>query len=230
MSDLLPTNRSLGGLILCGGKSTRMGQSKAHLPFGDQTMLSRMVDHLESICQTLVIVAAEEQPLPPLPDFPEGKLEIARDRRPGRGPLEGLITGLAKLRSLHPEITHVYATSCDVPLLRRQWPLALLERIGDSQVAVPYDDQFHHPLAAVYRTDVLPALEQLSDHDELRPRRLFDVVRTVRVHVNELRSIDPELDTLKNLNTPDDYLAALRRQGLPLSEEIRQELGLPSRT
>ena len=228
-------SEALAGLILCGGKSTRMGRSKAHLPFGEQTMLARMVSILRDVCQPLIIVAAEGQELPELPDtLTESKesnsadddgspvgLKIARDQRPGRGPLEGLITGLKALRELHPDATHVYATSCDVPLLSPKWPLALMQRIGEASVAVPCDEKYHHPLAAVYRTSVLTALEQLSHQDELRPRRLFDVVDTVRVPVEQLRDIDRELNSLKNLNSPEDYIAALQQCDLAVPADMR---------
>ena len=69
---------------------------------------------------------------------------------------------------------------------------------------MPVDDAgFHHPLAAVYRTDVLPAIRSLLDADQLRPRMLFDEVATCRVPVEQLRDVDPALDTLMNLNHPN---------------------------
>src|SRR5438034_650269 len=70
-----------------------------------------------------------------------------------------------------------------------------------------------NPLAAVYRTTVLPHVQELLAADQLRPAFLFDRVQTVRVPVEELRSADPQLATLRNLNRPEDYLSALREAG-----------------
>jgi molybdopterin-guanine dinucleotide biosynthesis protein A len=85
--------------------------------------------------------------------------------------------------------------------------------LGDADVAVPRDGEFHHPLAAVYRASVLPEIQRLLSEDRLRPRFLFDVVRTREVPVDELRAADPALSTLRNLNAEKDYRAALAEAG-----------------
>jgi molybdopterin-guanine dinucleotide biosynthesis protein A len=75
-------------------------------------------------------------------------------------------------------------------------------------------DGFPHPLSAVYRRDVLPHVESLLEKDRLRPVFLFDAVRTRRVRTEEMTAVDPRLSTLRNLNTREDYLAALAEAGL----------------
>src|SRR3954454_8053425 len=82
-----------GALILCGGKSSRMGYPKALLPFGPELMLQRVVRLLGEVVAPMVVVAAPDQVLPILP---RGVL-VARDERAGRGPLQGLLAGLAAL-------------------------------------------------------------------------------------------------------------------------------------
>src|SRR5690349_12235754 len=99
-----------GGIVLCGGKSTRMGTSKALLPFGPETMLQRVVRLLSEVVPTIVAVAAIDQELPALPPH----VLVTRDEREGRGPLEGLRAGL---KALPPQADRAYVTSCDVPLL-----------------------------------------------------------------------------------------------------------------
>src|SRR5579862_2707214 len=100
----------VGGIILCGGQSKRMGRPKAWLPFGPELMLQRVVRILAMAVQPLVVVAAPDQEVPPLPPG----LMLARDSKPGCGPLEGLSTGLAALGST---CDAAYMSSCDVPLL-----------------------------------------------------------------------------------------------------------------
>jgi molybdopterin-guanine dinucleotide biosynthesis protein A len=75
-------------------------------------------------------------------------------------------------------------------------------------------DGFPHPLSAVYRRTTLPQIESLLEQDRLRPVFLFDAVRTRRVRPEEMLSVDPDLLTLRNLNTREDYLAALVEAGL----------------
>ena len=77
-------------------------------------------------------------------------------------------------------------------------------------VAVPKVDGFHHPLAAVYRASVLPVVADLLAADRLRPVFLFDAVPTRIVGPDELADVDPAFQSLRNLNTPEDYEDALR--------------------
>jgi molybdopterin-guanine dinucleotide biosynthesis protein A len=196
-----------GGIVLCGGKSTRMGTPKATLPFGPETMLQRVIRLLGTVVNPIVAVAAREQVLPELP----AGVIITRDEREARGPLEGLRAGL---RALPESVEMAYVTSCDVPLLAPDFVTRMFELLGDHDIAVMEIDGFPHPLSAVYRRNTLPQVESLLAQDKLRPVFLFDAVRTRRVLPEEMVSADPELRTLRNLNTQEDYLEALREAGL----------------
>jgi molybdopterin-guanine dinucleotide biosynthesis protein A len=195
-----------GGIVLAGGKSTRMGTSKALLPFGPETMLQRVVRILAGVVSPIVVVAAPNQELPDLPH----DVIVTRDEREGRGPLEGLRTGLKALPS---PIDAAYVTSCDVPLLVAGFVNEMLTLARGYDVAVMEIDGFTHPLSAVYRRSTIPHIEDLLAHDRLRPVYLFERVKTRRVRPEEITS-DPDLHTLRNLNTRDDYMAALSAAGL----------------
>lgn len=191
-----------GGIVLCGGRSTRMGVPKATLPFGPETMLQRVVRLLGSVVTPIVAVAAREQLLPELPD----NVIVTRDEREQRGPLEGLRAGLTALPN---SVDMAYVTSCDVPLLVPGFVTRMIELMGDHDIAVMEIDGFAHPLSAVYRRNTLPHVESLLAQDKLRPVFLFDAVRTRRVQPAEMTPVDLQLYTLRNLNTPEDYQAAL---------------------
>lgn len=193
-----------GAIVLCGGKSSRMGQDKAKLPFGPELMLQRIVRLISQVVDpaSIAVVAAKGQELPDLPS----SVILTQDDRPGRGPLEGILAGMQAL----PPLDAVYATSCDVPLLVPRFVERMFELLGNSQIAVPFDGQFHHPLAAVYRPSVLSTVRNLLDSNQLRPRALFNCVDTALVPTDVLREVDPSLSTLMNLNHPEDYQAALK--------------------
>jgi molybdopterin-guanine dinucleotide biosynthesis protein A len=184
-----------------------MGVPKTTLPFGPETMLQRVVRLLGAVVAPIVAVAAREQTLPELPD----DIIITRDEREQRGPLEGLRAGL---KALPGSVDMAYVTSCDVPLLVPGFVSRMIDLMGDQNIAVMEIDGFPHPLSAVYRRDVLPKVEALLAQDKLRPVFLFDAVRTRRVRIEEMVGVDPELLTLRNLNTRADYLAALSEAGL----------------
>jgi molybdopterin-guanine dinucleotide biosynthesis protein A len=183
-----------------------MGVPKATLPFGPETMLQRVVRLLGTVVSPIVVVAARDQSLPQLPD----NVAVTRDEREQRGPLEGLRAGL---KALPDSVEVAYITSCDVPLLEPAFVERMVELLGDHDIAVMEIDGFPHPLSAVYRRDTLPHVEALLEKDRLRPVFLFDAVRTRRVQPEEMLSVDPQLRTLRNLNTREDYLAALSEAG-----------------
>jgi molybdopterin-guanine dinucleotide biosynthesis protein A len=169
-------------------------------------MLPRVVRLLREAISPIVVVAAPEQDLPPLPD----DVEIARDEEKGRGPLQGLAAGLATLQG---RVNAAFVSSCDVPFLRPAFVRRMIELLGDYQVSVPHIDNLHHPLAAVYRVEVLPIVQQLLSEDRLRPVYLFETARTRVVESHELIDVDPTFETLRNLNTPEDYERACRDAG-----------------
>ena len=191
-----------GGIVLCGGKSTRMGSPKALLPFGGETMLQRVVRLLGTVVSPIVVVAAPDQPLPALPDG----VIVTRDEREDRGPLEALRAGL---KALPANVDAAYVTSCDVPLLVPAFALRMIELMSDAEIAVMEIDGFPHPLSAAYRRSTLPHVEALLAEDRLRPVFLFDAVKTRRVRPDEMTAVDPQLLTLRNLNTREDYEQAL---------------------
>ena len=185
-----------------------MGVPKATLPFGNEAMLHRVIRLLGAVVSPIVVVAARDQALPPLPDG----VRVTRDEREAKGPLEGIRAGLSAL----PEsIEAAYITSCDVPLLVPAFVERMIDLMGDHDIAVMDVDGFPHPLSAVYRRSVLPHVEKLLAADRLRPVFLFDAVRTRRVKPEEMTIVDPELRTLRNLNTQEDYRAALADAGIP---------------
>jgi molybdopterin-guanine dinucleotide biosynthesis protein A len=193
----------VAGIVLCGGQSSRMGRPKAWLPFGDELMLPRVVRLLSEAVLPIVVVAAPEQDVPPLP----ADVAVVRDEEKGRGPLQGLAAGLAHLRG---QADAAYLSSCDVPFLRPAFVRRLIELLGEHAICVPRVGSHHHPLGAVYRLDVADAVARLLAENRLRPFFLFEAVPTRVIEAEELADVDPTFQTLRNLNTPADYEAALR--------------------
>jgi molybdopterin-guanine dinucleotide biosynthesis protein A len=191
----MQTLHPIGGVILCGGRSSRMGQAKAWLTLGNETLLQRAVRTLGEVATPIVVVAASDQALPELP----AEVEIVRDGVEAEGPLPALILGLQALAG-RAEIAFVCA--CDLPFLNAETIGRILNSLESAEVAAPYTDGYFHPLAAAYRLSLLPKLLDLQAAGERKLQRLFDIADTVRV------TIEPE--TLRNVNTPEDYADALK--------------------
>jgi len=202
----IANHKCFAGIVLAGGKSTRMGTAKAMLPFGPETMLQRVVRILSDLVSPIVVVAAAGQDLPSLP----AGIIVTHDEREARGPLEGLRAGL---KALPVSAASAYVTSCDVPLLVPGFVTEMFGLADGFDIAVMEIDGFPHPLSAVYARAVLPYVEDLLAHDQLRPVFLYERVKTRRVRPEEITS-DPALQTLRNLNTREDYERALMDAGL----------------
>lgn len=185
-----------------------MGSPKAWLPFGHERMLQRVARLAAMAAEPIVVVAAPDQPLPDLPS----DVSIARDPIEGRGPLQGLAAGLA---AMPDQVELVYATSTDVPFLLPEWIDWMAQVIGPHAIAIPQVGGYWHPLAAIYRAaEARPVVSRLLAEDRLRPVFLMESLSCRVVTEVELRAIDPDLRTLWNLNTPEDYALALRAAGL----------------
>jgi molybdopterin-guanine dinucleotide biosynthesis protein A len=197
-----------------------MGLPKPMLPFGPERLLQRVVRRLGQAVGPILVVASRGQELPSLP----GEVRTVYDRQEGRGPMEGLCAGLS---ALGPESEAAFVVGCDVPMLVPAFVTRMTELLGDHAVAVPVSDGYLQPLAAVYRREVAQAAASLLAAGERCPLALFDALPTRRVPAAELLDADPELATLRNINQPADYLAALASEGLAAGPEILRRLSAP---
>jgi molybdopterin-guanine dinucleotide biosynthesis protein A len=180
-----------------------MGRPKAWLPFAGEIMLPRVVRLLAGVVHPIVVVAAPQQDVPPLP----AGVAIVRDEEKGRGPLQGLAAGLKVLAG---RAEAAYLSSCDVPFLKPTFVQRLIDLLGDDAICVPRVGGYHHPLAAVYRLEVAEAVSRLLAENRLRPFFLFEAVPTRIVEATELADVDPTFQTLRNLNTSEDYEMAVQ--------------------
>ncbi|MGH7828894.1 MAG: NTP transferase domain-containing protein [Candidatus Binatia bacterium] len=187
-------------MVLAGGKSSRMGQPKSLLPFGGEPLIVHIVRKLVGLFGDVVVVAAPEQELPSLP------VTVVRDEVAHQGPVGGIYYGL---RAAERDVCFV--TSCDAPFLNLSLVSYLLSQSADFDVVAPYWQERFQPLHAVYRNSVLPFLQQQLERGELRPVFLYDKVRTLKINEDEIRRLDPEGLSFLNMNTPEDYRAALQR-------------------
>lgn len=187
-------------VVLAGGKSSRMGRPKSLLLFDGEPLIIHIARGLKRLFAETVIVAAPEQELPALPAI------LVRDEVAYQGPVGGIYYGM---KAASREFCFV--TSCDVPFLNPSLISYLISQISDYDVVVPFWGDRFQPLHAVYRTSVLPLLQEQLSRGELRPVYLFDKVQTCKVGDDEIRRFDPAGLSFLNMNTPDDYQHALQR-------------------
>lgn len=194
-------------IILSGGRSSRIGRPKASLDFGGVPILTRIIRELKRRFVEIVVVAAPAS----RDSFQAGVpgVRTIRDEVAFRGPLDALRRGLDAVTN---EIA--FACSCDLPLLDSDLAAAIVAMIGDSEAAIPIVGERLQPLHAAYRKRCAGALAALALRGEARLTAIADAVNTRRISENELRVLDPQLNSFFNLNTLDDYQRALKIAGL----------------
>ncbi len=208
MSGKVP---GLGAIVLCGGESTRMGRPKAWLPFGGEPLLARIVRRVSEAAAPVVVVAAPSQPLPPLPPH----TMLVRDAVSGRGPLQGLLAGLL---AIAPHAERAFVATTDAPFVHPAFVRRVASMCTDGilDACVPRAQGHVHPLAAAYGARVAGAVSAMLARDQLRTMCLLDEIRTrfageaELLEDPDLRAADPDLLSLRNINSPEDYEEALR--------------------
>ncbi|HZO88212.1 MAG TPA: molybdenum cofactor guanylyltransferase [Chthonomonadaceae bacterium] len=190
-----------GAIILAGGKSSRMGQDKALLPYNGTTLLEHVAASLQPVVKEVVVVT----------DVPDKyRLSCGRvlgDTYPGVGPVGGIVTGLTALG----EGNHI-VVACDMPGLEAGVLRLLLRACTpDWDAVVPEVGGQMEPLCAVYRHAAAPRLLRFLESGGRSAREALDSLRVKRVGEGVLRRIDPDLLCFANVNTPQE-LAEFRRQ------------------
>ncbi len=180
------------GLVLCGGRSSRMGRDKPWLPWRGQPVLAHVVEQLAQAVDEVLIVSAPDQVLPPTP------ARRVEDREEGLGPLAGLMAGLsASAEGL------VFVTAADSPFLTPAFVAAVLSRGG---AAAPEAQGRVQTLSAAYPAEAGRGAEALLAQGKRRPLDLLERIGFERLSLDDL----PDPDSIRGFNTPDEYLAAVR--------------------
>lgn len=204
----------VAGVVLVGGRSVRMGTAKAGLEWHGSTLLRRAVGVVGRVADgPVVVVRAPGQPLPALP----AGVEVVDDPVAGRGPLQGILTGLGAVAG---RAAAGLVCAVDLPLLHPVFLHRIARELrADAAVDVVLPVALGHaqPLVAGYRTALVPRIAGVLDAGRLRPGALFEQVRVLTLDEAALladpalAAADPRLDSLRNVNTPDDYRAARAR-------------------
>ena len=211
-------------MVLAGGRSSRMGTPKAALEWHGSTLLRRTVGILaRATGGPVIVVRAKGQELPALPR----DIELVDDPREGKGPVQGLAAGLGALAA---QADVAFVSSTDMPFLHPAFVRRVLRAVYEgADVGLPVARGYPQPLAAAYQTGLAPMAEALVKAERLRPAFLFEqcaVSRLDRAALLEdslLAALDPDLDSVVNLNEPADYEQA---RSQPAPEVTIQRFGV----
>lgn len=183
-----------------------MGQDKASLAIGGESLVGRVARILGEVVSPVVAAARADQPLPPLP----ADVLVARDAFADAGPLAGLAAGLSALAHHR---SAAFVCTCDHPLIGTAFIRRVIALSPVDEPAMVEQAGRVFPLLGVYPVAVVPLIIQRIECGKLRVRDLAAAIHAKRIDAALLRDVDPHLEALRNINEPQDYEAMLRDAG-----------------
>lgn len=187
-------------VILAGGESKRMGTPKHLLSTPAGTMLELICQQLSPQFKETLVVGRD-----PIRSLSPG-VRFIKDARPEKTPLVGIYSAL-----LCANTSLCFIVACDMPFVKPQVVQRLYEHTENADVSVPLIDSYYEPLCAFYRSSALAAVERALDHGQRKVTAIYDGLRVCAVDESILRTVDRELVSFINLNTPRElsYLEEL---------------------
>ncbi len=195
------------GIILSGGKSTRMGTNKSLLKLGGQTVIERIVNLMKQLFSRVVLSTNN------FDEYSFLDLEKFEDIHTGVGPIGGIHSGL-----FHSKTEKNFIISCDIPLMTIDVIEYLLEYITDRPITIAKADGYVQQLCGVYSKSLLNEIEKIISQSEMEIRnseqkkRKCSVLKLVETANAEIIDVEKEYayykpETFFNMNRPDEYEA-----------------------
>ncbi len=180
--------------ILAGGQSKRMGQDKAFLDVGGETVIERVIRTVQPFTDDLFIGTNSPEKYQPF------GLRMVPDIYPDKAALGGIYTAISAAH--HP---HVLILACDMPLLNGALLQHLMSLAPTSDIIAPLiDPPQPETMHAVYSKRCLPAIKERLEANRLRIIGFFEDVRVHYLLRDEVAQLDPNFYSFINMNTPAD--------------------------
>lgn len=190
------------GVVLAGGRSSRMGRSKAHLPIAGEPLLRRVVGRLRAATLTDVLVVGPPELAPLVPNVP-----IIPDTRPGMGPLVGLEAALGAITA-----RYAFVVACDMPFVAPPLVAAMVARAlaaPDYDVVALRSAHGLEHLHAIYARACLASVTDALDRGDRSLHGLLARLRVLELSPAEAAAYDPTGLSAFNANAPDEWARAL---------------------
>lgn len=188
-----PLRESMTGIVLAGGKSSRMGFNKAFIQLKEKRFIDHTVEVLKELFDEVIVVVKDVRAYSYL------DARVVKDILDDQCSLVGLYTGL-----LSTTREYSFVTACDMPFLKKEVIHYLASLREGYDAVIPIHDGYYEPLHGVYSRRCLKVLEERIREGDYRIKALFRTLRIRGVEGKELRALDPELTSFVNINTRED--------------------------
>lgn len=186
---LSPAN--ITGIVLAGGKSTRMGTDKAFLQLKGKPFISHILEAIQQCSEDIFVVSNN-------PKLDELGITRFPDSVPGLGPVGGIHTGLS-----HSKTEFNLIVACDTPFLSQETIHYLIEGIDEKHdIFIVQCEGVQMPLIGIYRKSSMTYFSQAIDEKKLGLQKLLATLQTKIIILPESHA-----KSVWNINTPSDLKA-----------------------
>lgn len=187
---------SITGIILSGGKSSRMKTDKAFLKLGSKTMIEELISRLEKKFSRLMIIANDRE------RYKRFGIELVEDIVPDKGPLGGIYTGLVVSRD---DYNFIFA--CDMPFLNQDLIQYMIGEVEDGgyDVIIPEWEGRLQPLCAIYSKECIKPIENELSRNNLKITDFLKYVKARVLNEKEISQFISSQHFFANINTPQDF-------------------------
>ena len=210
MSLNAPKQTPVTGVILAGGKSRRMGENKALMRIGEDSLIGHVIRRMRLVTDELLLITNSPA------EYAHLNLPMHADIIPNTGALGGVYTGLT-----FASHDAVLCVACDSPFLEPKLLTYLVSVLGEYDAVMPYTCEeiavrnLSHSnntaritlqtLCAAYSKRCLPIIELMLQESELRVHALHERAHIKRVSPEVWQQYDPDGMSFFNINTPEDF-------------------------
>lgn len=187
----------ISGIILAGGKSSRLGHDKVLEKVGDSSLLEQVVSRIDPLTREIIIVTAKERTFTQLESHP--KVKIVSDILPGQGSLGGIYTGLVKSNSHYNLVV-----AADMPFLNERLLRYMIEVSEGFDFILPRVKGLYEPLHAIYSKNCICPIESIFNQGKKVIIELLNYVKVKYIEAEEVEKFDPQHLSFFNINTRED--------------------------
>ena len=182
------------GIILAGGKSSRMGEDKGLVLLNGKPMIQYVIEALKEVVSDIIIISNNAS-------YNKFRVPVYADLIKDKGPVGGIYTGL-----YHSTTQLNFCISCDVPMISSDFILWLLKRSGNASITLPmYKDKIHQ-MIGVYSKQVLSNFKESTEKEHLK---LSQVNKDMACEIIDIEKEYANFDELifSNINTKNELIS-----------------------
>ena len=188
---------NITGIILAGGKSTRIGVNKALLKIGRKTIIDNIISRISPLFSKIILITN-------YPDefcfLKKNSISLFPDVISGANSMGGIYSGLS-----HSKTRYNFLFACDMPFVNPELVSYMIKGIQGNDIVIPEGKTGYEPLHAIYSKNCLKSFKKLIQKGDLKITNIFKFVKVKVITQKEVSRFDPEGIAFFNVNTMADY-------------------------